>query len=319
MPVVTLLAAGADRPLVLEESPQGTVGYWLARLSDELALQREQVKVYESYFAGLHPMQFATSKFREAFGSLFSEFADNWCPVVVDSSLERLTVQGFRFGARETYEGDAEAWDIWQRNGLDADADQAHLEAIKLGKSYIIVDGGDPPRITVEHPAEVIVATEPGDRRKRVAALKQWADRDGILHATVYLPEGTYRYKSAAPWTAGGERLDWEPDTPERVPNPFGGIVPVIPMLNNPSMLTGGRSDLDPVIDVQNAINKLVTDMMVASEYASFRQRWASGIEIPVDPDTGRPNASRFLSAVSRMWIVEDADAKFGEFDVTDL
>src|SRR3954467_2799420 len=124
MPVVTLLAAGADRPLVLEESPQGTVGYWLLRLSDDLAVQREVVKVYENYFAGLHPMQFATSKFREAFGSLFSEFADNWCPVVVDSSLERLTVQGFRFGARETYEGDAEAWDIWQRNGLDADADQ---------------------------------------------------------------------------------------------------------------------------------------------------------------------------------------------------
>src|SRR3954462_11695573 len=140
MPVVTLLAAGADRPLVLEESPQGTVGYWLARLSDELALQREQVKVYESYFAGLHPMQFATSKFRETFGSLFSEFADNWCPVVVDSSAERLAVQGFRFGGKGTYSGDSDAWDIWQANALDADSGIAHTEAIKTGHAYVIVD-----------------------------------------------------------------------------------------------------------------------------------------------------------------------------------
>jgi hypothetical protein len=103
------------------------------------------------------------------------------------------------------------------------------------------------------------------------------------------------------------------------VPNPFGGIIPVIPMRNNPGMLRGGVSDLEVVIDIQNGINKLVTDMLVASEYAAFRQRWASGIEIPVDPDTGKPNASRFLSSVSRMWVVEDENAQFGEFNVTEL
>src|SRR4051812_57989 len=283
-PVVTLLTNPQTQPLRLDEAPVGTVGYWLHRLSDELRAQRQLVQVYEDYYAGKHPMQFASSKFREAFGSLFAEFADNWCPVVVDSSLERLTVQGFRFGSQGTYEGDSEAWDIWQQNSLDADADMAHLEAIKCGKASLIGDAGAPPRITVEHPAEVVVAYEPGNRRKRVAALKQWADASRVLHATVYLPEGTYRFRTRDPWTHGNEQLQWEPDDPERVNNPFAPIVPVIPMRNNPSMMNGGRSDLDPVVDVQNAINKLVTDMMVSSEYASFRQRWATGIEIPVDP-----------------------------------
>jgi hypothetical protein len=318
-----LLAAENTQPLRLDEQPTGTVGYWLHRLSLAGDLQASEAAVFDGYYGGAHPLQFATSKFRETFGSLFAEFADNWCPVVVDSSAERLQVQGFRFGdaagtGQRAYQGDREAWDIWQQNNLDADSNLAHTEAIKTGNAFLIVDAGDPPRITVEHPSEVVVAYEPGNRRKRVAALKRWPDYDGIMHATVYLPEGTYRFKSREA-IAAGEPIRWAPDDPEHVPNPFGGIIPVIPMRNNPSMMRGGVSDLSVVIDIQNAVNKLVTDMLVASEYAAFRQRWASGIEIPIDPDTGKPNASRFLSSVSRMWVVEDENAKFGEFNVTEL
>jgi hypothetical protein len=320
MSIVTLLAAPNTTPLVLDEQPEGTVGYWLGRLSAALDAQSEEAAVYEGYYAGAHPLQFATSKFRETFGSLFAEFADNWCPVVVDSSAERLAVQGFRFGGtgRSAYEGDKDAWDIWQQNYLDADSGLAHLEAIKTGQAFVIVDAGDPPRITVEHPSEVVVAHAPGDRRRRVAALKRWIDYNGVHHATVYLPEGTYRFRTRDAVEVGTE-IRWEPDDPEHVANPFGKIIPVIPMRNNPSMILGGRSDLAVVIDIQNAVNKIVTDMIVASEYAAFRQRWATGVEIPVDPETGQANASRFLSSISRVWTVDDADAKFGEFNVTDL
>lgn len=322
MTIATLLAARDAQPLRLDEQPTGTVGYWLNRLSLFLDGQAAEAVTFEGYYEGRHPLQFATSKFRETFGSLFSEFADNWCPVVVDSSAERLQVTGFRFGsngdAEAAYQGDTEAWDIWQQNYLDADSGLAHTEAIKTGHAFLIVDAGDPPRITVEHPTEVAVAYEPGNRRKRVAAIKRWPDHDGLLHATVYLPEGTYRFVSRETVQSGAD-LAWQPDDPEHVRNPFGGIIPVIPMRNNPGMLRGGVSDLHVVIDIQNGINKLVTDMLVASEYAAFRQRWATGIEIPVDPDTGKPNASRFLSSVSRMWAVEDENAKFGEFNTTDL
>jgi hypothetical protein len=319
MPIATLIAAGASAsPEPIENARIGTVGYWLGRLSVELDAQAKVTAVFDDYFTGRHPLQFATSKFRETFGSLFAEFADNWCPVVVDSAAERLAVQGFRFGGKETYEGDSDAWDIWQANGLDSDSGVAHTEAIKTGHAYIIVDVGDPPRITVETPHEVIIATEPGNRRKRIAALKRWRDFEGVLHAIVYLPDASYRFVSREPFAAGSPVV-WVADATQRVPNAFGNTIPVIPIRNNPSMLRGGRSDLEPVIDIQNGINKIVTDMLVASEYAAFRQRWASGIEIPIDPETGKPNASRFLSSVSRMWVVEDENAKFGEFNVTEL
>jgi hypothetical protein len=276
---------------------------------------------YERYYDGHHPLKFATSKFQETFGQLFAAFSDNWCQVVVDASVERLKVQGFRFGADQDYVGDQDAWAIWQANQLDTDSGLAHLEAGKSGLAYLIVDAGDPPRITVESPCEVFVATAPGDRRQRVAALKRWVDYDGKMHATVYLPAGSYRFVSRDAVRVGqGEAPTWLPDSPEYVPNPFGRTIPVIPMANKPRMMRTGTSDLATAIALQDAIDKLSTDMMVAAEYAAFRQRWATGIEIPIDPLTGnKMEGGRFLSHVGRIWAVEDQNAKFGEFDVTDL
>lgn len=322
MSLPTFLRAGALRVKVVRDAPDDTLAYWLARLGAQLDEQTKRALAFEAYYVGKHPMQFATSKFRETFGYLFSEFADNWCGVVIDASLERLAVQGFRFGADATYEGDKDAWAIWQANDLDADSVVAHLEAIKTGSAFVIVDGGDPPLITVESPLEVTVAFAPGSMHRRVAALKRWRDERNYLHATLYLPEGTYRFVSEDAIADGSTKIEWVPDDPPSVSNPFGSIVPVLPLVNNPSMIGGGRSDLHPVIDIQNAINKLCTDMVVASEYASFRQRWATGVEIPKDPVTGLPNEAavgRFLSSVSRMWVVDDDKAQFGDFNVTDL
>ena len=322
MSLPTFLRANAQRVQVVRDAPDDTIAYWLARLGAQLDEQTRRALAFEAYYVGKHPMQFATSKFRETFGYLFSEFADNWCSVVIDASLERLAVQGFRFGSKTTYEGDADAWAIWQANDLDADSVAAHLEAIKTGSAFVIVDGGDPPLITVESPLEVTVAFAPGSMHRRVAALKRWRDERNYLHATLYLPEGAYRFVSEDAVEKDATKIEWVPDDPARVPNPFGSIVPVLPLVNNPSMIGGGRSDLRPVLDIQNAINKLVTDMVVASEYAAFRQRWATGVEIPRDPTTGEPDqkaVGRFLSSVSRTWVVEDDKAAFGDFNVTDL
>jgi len=305
--------------LAPDQTPPELVLAWLTLLGQQLDTQSSLALTFENYYAGKHPMQFATSKFRETFGYLFSTFADNWCQVVVDSSLERLAVQGFRFGAKTTYEGDADAWAIWQQNDLDKDSVAAHLEALKTGHAYVIVDSGDPPRITVESPLEVTIATAPGNRRQRIAALKRWLDTDGLLHATLYLPDAAWRFVSSDKYEPSAQQLRWTLDSPAMVTNPVRPTIPVLELANSPGLLAGGRSDLEPVIPLQTAIDKLCTDMMVASEYAAFRQRYATGVEIPTDPETGEQATTRFLSDVSRMWVVEDANAKFGDFNVTDL
>jgi hypothetical protein len=291
---------------------------YLSVLNRRLDVQAMAVAIPEAYYNGHHPLQFATSKFKEAFGSLFSAFADNWCPIVVDAPVERLRVIGFRYGDDVS----VDAWAIWQANALDVESVIAHTEAGKCGASYLLVDpnGGD-PRITVEHAAQCIVMTDPGDRRKRLAALKRWQGDDGYIYATVYLPDGVYKFQSSTTALAGlSEGVRWqgrigEPD----VPNPFG-VVPVVPILNTPTILGGGESDLKPAIPIQNAINKLCTDMLVASEFGAFRQRVLTGVEIPRDPETGRPlGRSEIVAAMSRLWTFESSDAKVYDLNPTDL
>jgi hypothetical protein len=301
--------------------------WWRERLLARLYERRTRLETYEAYYDGVHRLAFATDKFREAFGNLFSAFADNWCDLVVDASVERIGVEGFRFGERSTASrlapaADSKAWELWQANGLDAEADLAHLDAVKLGETYILVTPGDPgeeyPRVQIEHPAQAVVEVNPARPRERVAGLRVWLDEPaGVQTCVLYRPEAVYWWARPAA-TAAKASGGWEPVADETGRNPLG-VVPLLALRNNPQLRDhAGRSDLARVIPIQDAINKLATDMLVASEFAAFRQRWATGIEVPTDGPDGKPPAN-FLAAVSRAWAVEDKDVRFGEFEASDL
>ena len=270
------------------------------------------VAEYEDYYRGDQRLAFATSKFRETFGRLLEPLADNWCQLVIDASVERLKVQGFRFGPAED-RADEDAWQIWQANYLDADAGLAHTEASKCGMAYLLVlpsDDPETPRITVEHPAQAITLSAPDNRRRRLAGFKRWQEADGSASAVLYTSAYFYRLsrgKGASSWSSAGA-----------IPNPIG-VVPLIPMPNLPNLLGGGMSDLQAVTPLQDAINKLLADMLVNSEFVAYPQRYATGIEIPTDPATGRPmDREAFLSSVSRLWVAEDPGVTFGQLEGND-
>lgn len=270
------------------------------------------------YYEGRHRLAFASEKFRAAFGGLFGAMSDNWCPIVVDAVEERLGVQGFRF---DSDDADADAWRIWQRNALDADAGLAHGDALTYGGAAALVWAGDDgaPRITVESPLQVVVAHAPGDRRRRTSALKRWIDDDEFAYATLYLPDVILRYRSDRKMAGAADLaapVDWRPRG-EEIDNPLG-VVPVVPLVNRPRTLGDGESEIAGVIPLQDAANKLLSDLLVASEFGAFKQRWATGLEIPTDPETGAP-IEPFNGAVSRLWVAESETTKFGEFTATDL
>lgn len=304
----------------------GSPTWWLDTLHKRLVARQAAIKTYIAYYEGDHKLTFTTDKFRQAFGGLFGAFSDNWCGVVVDAIGERLRVGGFRLG--NTAEADTKLWNIWQANQLDADSELAHTDALVCGDSSALVWPEDgTARITIESPQQVIVAQSKGDRRTRAAALKVWVEEDGFAYATLYLPDGLYKYRSKSKIPEGYGVVDagasrWEPrdvageEWPLR--NPFE-VVPVVPLVNNPTLLDAcGRSELVAVVPVQDAINKLCADMIVASEYGSFRQRWATGVDIPTDPATNQP-VDDFKTAASRVWRSPNADAAFGDFSQTDL
>lgn len=303
------------------------------QLDARLATRQTQLKHYDDYYEGEHRLAFATVKFRETFGGLFHEFADNWCDLVVDAVEERLNVTGFRLGGKGDEKGDEKAWALWQANNLDAQSQIVHTEALINGEAYTITwaDTDGSPLITVEHPAEVIVAHAPGGR-VRTSALKTWVDDDGFRYATLYLPEAIYKYRSKAKpsqvtergrtrTVTEGTRTQWQPrevdGEPWPLPNPLG-VVPVVPLVNRPRMLKAGVSEIKRVIPVQDAVNKLVLDMIVASEFGAAPQRWATGITPPVDPETGA-ELPLWRPMVDRLLATDAEKASFGSFPATDL
>jgi hypothetical protein len=301
----------------------------MTRLSAELDVRAKRTAVYDRYYRGEHPLAYSSERFRQAFGGRLDAFADSWCPLVVDAAEERLNVDGFRFG--DDTAADRDAHRLWQTLGMDAESQLAHVESLINGVSYVLVwpgeSEGDDPSVTIEHPDEVLVMLTPGARRQRAAAIKRWTGEDGLVHVNLFTPEALYKWRSTSRAVDGflleGAGLGaWERRTVSGeewpLPNPLG-VVPVVPLVNRPRLLKPhGESELHNVLPLQDAVNKLTADLLIASEFGAFRQRWATGLDIPTDPVTGEP-VEPFAVAIDRLWIGENPETKFGEFSESSL
>jgi hypothetical protein len=304
----------------------GSPEWWLVRLEKQLAERAQRIQVFEDYYDGRQKLAFATEQFRKAFGLTFSAFADNWMQIVVDAVEERLNVEGFRVPADDQADlttGDTQAWDYWQANGMDAESPLVHTDGLVDAESYVLVGPGDAyPEITGESAQQMICESAPGYRKRRLAALKKWRDDDGFAFATLYLPDEVYKFISKDKLRSNQVRITWIPrETPDEawpLPNPLKEV-PVVPFCNRPRLVGPPQSEIVQLIPLQNAINKLFMDMLVASEYAGFAQRWATGVEVPTDPETGQPRIDVMKMAMDRFLHTESTDAQFGTLQASDL
>lgn len=299
-----------------------TSAWWLERLGKELDAKAGRVKRLRDYYEGRQPLALATEKYKSAFLAVFGSWSDNFCALVVQAVEERLTVQGFEFGSERANKS---AWSIWQANEMDAQSQLAHREALITAEAPVIVwPGAEPGTVDVRiQPAEEVAIGYADDRLRRAVALRRWVDPAKNRLATLYYPDRIEKYAwwdgrangqfaGAAHWV-----IREVPGEPWPLPHDLGAV-PVVALVNDPGIDGRGRSEIADVIPLQDALNKLFMDLLVASEYGAFRQRWATGIEIPVDPETSKP-LEPFKPAVDRIWSTPVTDAKFGDFEQTQL
>lgn len=295
--------------------------WWVDKLENKLRLQQQNVARFEKYFDGEQPLPIALSskEYRKEFEAMLREVRDNWMPLVVEAVAERLNPEGFRVGEQPAADKDASV--IWQRNFLDADAKLAHTCALTTGRCPIMVWAGSDGKaeITVEHPGQVVVAYEEGSRRRRAAALKMWEDEwTGESFANLYLPDSIWKFHRRARDSQPPDLVNWSLRG-EMLANPTG-VVPVFELRNRLRLRDGfARSELMEVTSTQDQIDKTTIDMLVAAEFAAFRQRWATGIEVVKDKDGNEVDPYSASSGVDRLlWTANDA-ARFGTFDATQL
>lgn len=302
---------------------------------------RMRYRQYYNYYNGDHDLRFATFKFRSTFGQLVKEFAENMCPAVVDSLQERLKIWGFESTAAELKTEQVDVpfpgapahtrvtkvdpygeslWDIWNRNLMQAKSTEVHTEALKTGDAYVIVWPNDQMEATIwpQEACECVVRYDPNNAGVIMYGAKAWYD-DTVRRwrLNLYMPDAIYKYVQRRNTTQFATKEgSWEQFT--SVPNPWNQ--PAIFHFPNKVCYKPGVSELKDVISLQDALNKSVMDMLIAMEFASYKQRYVIGMEVETDPDTGEPvdpNVKNY--GADRMMAIPDPDAKVGQFDATDL
>ena len=297
-------------------------------MSQKLYERSSTIKTYNDYYENNPPMPWLSSRASKNYSELLRESRTNWAGLVIDVVNDRLMVEGFRSGDEDL---DDRLWnELWQPNNLDMYSTMMSLDALIFGVSYSLswpddsLPGG--VSVTGESPMEMIHEFESGSRKKVIKALKSWYDEQAeVWRGLLFLEEGVFRlFAKGNGGTDGGGMppQSWElvnDGEPNPIPNPSAdGTVPVVPFLNRPRLSGLGMSEIGDALTILDRINTLNAQMLLVGELAAFRIRWATGLEIPVDAETGNP-VEPFNVAMDKLWVSEDPDTKFGQFEATSL
>lgn len=284
-----------------------TPEWWLQRLTLKLLRNADYCQRMENWYGGNHPLPLASATNSDLFRA-FQEMAQtNYLVKVVDAVADRLEVTGIRMRDDDT---DEMAWDIWQRSQFDSMHNQLITSSLVNSSAYISVwPGADgKPVMAAEHAAEVVHERIPGKSNLTVAAALKvyWDEVRLVWIGTLWLPHRVYVWGSAGSFLAGG---GWDPI--DEFENPFGRV-PIIPLLNRPNLRHYSVSEMAPGIPIQRRINQTLLNLMVAQESVAFPQRYVTGLDIERDQH-GIP-IRPFKSGPDSLWVVEEPDAKFGQF-----
>lgn len=305
--------------MVDETTPEpGTVKWWLKRLEDELVARTADMQAYRDLVDDEHPGP-DSAETSQKFARMAGLATTNLTGLAVEATAERMVVEGVRIG--DEPDADKGVWDdIWQRSDFDAGSQEAVTAALVYSRSFVSVEppSGSSPfsRLHYEDPRQVVMASTPDGRRG--PALKVFTDDwTGTTFGTLYTDELIVKMERKGQPGSGEIRWlarDMGRNQSAVVRNPLGEV----PFFELRNLLTGAvRSEIAPLVIPQRRLNQVVFSTDAVAEYGAFRQKWATGIEVPRDAD-GKPIAP-FEANIAKLFVSEEDGAKFGDFNPTDV
>jgi hypothetical protein len=271
-----------------------------------LSGKQKQYKTLFNYYDGNHPVMYTASRLAEIFRGVDARFTENWCAVVIDAVKDRINLRGVRVPNNVS-----DLWqDMWRESELDLESDDCHEDLLVAGESFLIVDNDGQAYHNDPRLAHVFYEAE-HPRIKRFAA-KWWVTEDDRLRMSLYYPERVENYIST-------EKADtvqsWQTFVPAKIDPVISNPLREIPVFHFRMSRRENKGDLASVVPVQNGINKLLADMMVAAEFGAFKQRF---IITSADVQENIPNnPGKYIIIPSADGIGQNAQV--GQFDATPL
>lgn len=280
----------------------------LKRAYETLAAKGHRLDPLFRYYDGNHPSLYSSAKMAAALAAINVHFSENWCATVVDVLMDRLNLVGF------SAPGDAQAAldDLWGRERLGIESDEVDADVPITGESYAIIwPEADTGRVRVFHndPRICHVFYDARDPRAKYMAAKWWvADEDGKRRLTLYYPDRFEHYASR------GSSQDVASEKAFVLEDEEANATGTVPVFHWRTRTRNPQGELQTALPVQRAINRLVDDMMAASEYGAFKQRWAI---TTADPEDFRaaPNTTVVIPPSDK----DEQSASVGQFESSDL
>jgi len=263
---------------------------------------------YWEYYRNQQSLVYSSERLAEIFGSDLATFHLNWCKVVVGSVFNRLRLRGWGTGDKGA---NALLDELWSALGMSIDADDVHEAALVCGEAFLIVwpdDEGNPAPY-FNDPRLCHMFYDGENPRKKEFAAKWWVGGDGRRYMTLYYPDQLEYYVSKGKAEAVTSAQSFEPCEEPAAKNPTAEI-PVFHFRRTTNM----ASELEPAKPVQDAIDKLLADMMVAAEYGAFAQRYV----------ITNADISKLKNGPNQVWELPAGDGvgqstSAGQFSQTDL
>jgi hypothetical protein len=297
----------------------------ISRLINAHEFERPQLRALNAEYEMRSPRAYMHPEIQAELGERIRQVVIAWPQLVVDSLEERLDVEGFGLPDEDN---DDELWRVWQANDCDEQSQMATVDALTMRRSYIAVgtneEDAETPLVTFESPLEVFADIDPRTRDVRsairlygygfgygfqgldgqVASSQALIDGRIERYATVYEPNRTSFYDLTSEW----KLIDRDEHNL--------GVVPIVPMVNRSRLADWrGRSELDPILPLAHAANKLATDMMVAAEFIAVPLRGIFGVS-PADFEDAEGNKlSPMQVLMGRLLAIPDDEKVARQFE----
>lgn len=224
----------------------------------------------------------------------------NLLKYIVNARVQAMYVDGFQ--TPDTPDN-VPAWNIWQRNRLDARQIGVHRAGLAYGAAYTTVLPGAPvPVIRGASPRQITVAYGDDDEWPRAALEKRRNGWRLIDDEAVYPLRWTEGHTSEL---AGEPRLHGA--TYEGEP-----VCPVVRYRDTDDLDDPVRGIVEPHLPLQDQINITTFALQVAQHYGAFRQRYIIGWLAETEKKALEMGASKLM-------MFEDEGIEVGEFGQTDV
>lgn len=297
--------------MVMSESDAVSTARHLLKLREGEQARLEKIA---NYMCGRHSSVYVPRGARAEYRWLIERARVNILPLVVTVVAQNMYVDGYRPAGSDE---NAEPWKVWQANRMDARQHGIHRSVLTYGAAYAVVMPGKPvPVITPFSPRRMtaVYADSVNDEWPIFGVEDRLENTKDGKRRVVRVWDDQARYTLVG--QADGSGL--KPDEGNWAMTHGLGVCPIVRYVNTQDLDGDGViGEVEPLFDVQDQLNMTTFNLLMAQQYAAFRQRWVTGMAPPVD-ENGNP-MEPFKARVDGLFVAEDTDTKFGEFDATDL